>query len=200
MEQKVRSSREGRVSGSDKIRRCEVQVSNQALGLEACLVGRAGQIGTENGDTSDGRSRPEDSRRGRWRRRASDGRGGQGRIEVCERLSWERRCTMHGGRQQQWERLHEGDGRGPRCCSLESTDRKRPDAATSNLTGSANGLWSGWSCNLAAPNSNNVALHQTARGPLCACPLAYTLRISALFSLLSTLLRSAVTICFLMYS
>jgi hypothetical protein len=38
----VRSSREGRVSGSDKSRRCEVQVSNRALGWGACLVGRAG--------------------------------------------------------------------------------------------------------------------------------------------------------------
>jgi hypothetical protein len=30
------------VSGSDKSWRCEVQVSNQALGWGACLVGRAG--------------------------------------------------------------------------------------------------------------------------------------------------------------
>jgi hypothetical protein len=32
------------VSGSDKSRRCEVQVSNRALGWGACLVGRAGRV------------------------------------------------------------------------------------------------------------------------------------------------------------
>ena len=90
---KVRSSREGRVSGSDKSRRCEVQVSNRALAWGACLVGRQRQIGT-GGNTSDRHSRPEDGRRGR---RGRDERGGwQESIDMAIELGEAAQCT--GGR------------------------------------------------------------------------------------------------------
>jgi len=80
------------VSGSDKSRRCEVQVSNRALAWRACLVGRQGQIGT-GGNTSDKRSRPEDRRRGR---RGWDGRG-EWQESIDMAIGVGRGCTMHWG-------------------------------------------------------------------------------------------------------